>query len=354
MLASQARRRGFESHHPLHERETSTCLPFSPAILLARYALVARAQGLSPKTINHTTRSVRFFHTFLGDPKDIRSIQADDLRRFIIADQQRDRWPGRARRLQKLSPTSINTYVRAIKGYWSWMKREGLVEHDSLKEVVPPKLAHRLPKTFSEEELKKVFAVVTNQPREKAMLSLFLDSGITLQEIIALKTSDLNLTEGNAHVFREKTARERYVYFSPPTALNIERYLLQRPEHWQDDHLFLTRDGQPLQPHRVQEILVRVGRKAGLTQRLSPHKLRHTFATLSLKYGSNLEYIRIQLGHSDIKTTSKFYLHASNSDVRQSHQKSSPVTNLGLRQPVIPTRDRNRSIHRARDEKPHP
>jgi integrase/recombinase XerD len=234
------------------------------------------------------------------------------------------------------------------------MKREGLVEHDSLKEVVPPKLAHRLPKTFSEEELKKVFAVVTNQPREKAMLSLFLDSGITLQEIIALKTSDLNLTEGNAHVFREKTARERYVYFSPATALNIERYLLQRPEHCQDDHLFLTRDEQPLQPHRVQEILVRVGRKAGLTQRLSPHKLRHTFATLSLKYGSNLEYIRIQLGHSDIKTTSKFYLHASNSDVRQSHQKSSPVTNLGLRQPVVPTRDRSRSIHRARDEKPHP
>ena len=279
-------------------------------------------------------------------------IQADDLRRFILANQQRNRWPGRARRLQKLSSTSVNTYVRAIKGYWSKMKREGLIEHDTLKEVVPPKLAHRLPKTLSEAELKKVFSVVNNQPREKAMFTLLLDSGITLQEIITLKTSDLNLIEGSAHVFREKTGRERYVYFSPATALNIERYLPQRPERWRDDHLFLTRDGQPLQPSRVQAILVRVGRKAGLTQRLSPHKLRHTFATLSLKYGSNLEYIRIQLGHSDIKTTSKFYLHASNSDVCQSHHKSSPVTNLGLRQPIVPSRNQDRNIYEERGAKP--
>ena len=135
--------------------------------MLARYALIARAEGLSSRTIDHTTRAVRFFHIFLGDPRDVRLIQSDDLRRFILANQQRDRWPGRARRLQKLSSTSVNTYVRAIKGYWSKMKREGLIEHDTLKEVVPPKLARRLPKTLSEAELKKVFSIVNNQPREK-------------------------------------------------------------------------------------------------------------------------------------------------------------------------------------------
>jgi len=344
VLASQARRRGFESHHPLHRRETSTCLPFSLDNLLSRYALVARAQGLSPKTIEHNTRAVRFFQAFLGNTKDVRLIEADDLRRFILANQQRDRWPGREKRSQKLSSTSVSTYVRAIKSYWSWMKRSGITDQDLLKEVIAPKLAHRLPKTFSEAELKTVFAVVNHQPREKAMLTLLLDSGITLQEITMLKTGDLNLAEGSAHVFREKTSRERYVYFCPATALNIERYLSQRPAEWQDDHLFLTFDGRPMRPNCLERILFRVGRKAGLTRRLSPHKLRHTFATLSLKYGSNLEYIRIQLGHSDIRTTSKFYLHAGNAEVRQSHLKSSPVTNLGLRQPVVPGRNLSRNF----------
>ena len=80
---------------------------------------------------------------------------------------------------------------------------------------------------------------------------------------------------------------------------------------------------------RIQKVLERVGKKAGLRHRLSPHKLRHTYATESLKHGASLEHIRLTLGHTDIKTT-EIYLSLSDKDVQQAHRTFSPVTNLGL------------------------
>ncbi|MEE9528520.1 MAG: tyrosine-type recombinase/integrase, partial [Dehalococcoidia bacterium] len=125
--------------------------------------------------------------------------------------------------------------------------------------------------------------------------------------------------------------KERVVYFSPQTAAAIETYRFNRPDPMAEPHLFLTRDGYPLTGTRIQKILERVGKQAGLSQRLSPHKLRHTFATMSLKYGSNLEYIRIMLGHSDIRTTQNAYLNVASEDIAKSSRKTSPVANLGLR-----------------------
>ncbi|MFC1912131.1 tyrosine-type recombinase/integrase [Chloroflexota bacterium] len=176
-----------------------------------------------------------------------------------------------------------------------------------------------------------VFKIVAKNPRENALLMLLLDSGITLSEVEVLTDSDVDTADGTVRVFRRKTQRERYAYFSPPTADAIEKYRFSRPDPIGEPRLFLTRDGYPLIGGRIQKVLERVGRKAGIGQRLSPHKLRHSFATWSLKYGSNLEYIRIVLGHSDIRTTSRSYLHMANSDVATAFKKTSPIINLGIR-----------------------
>ena len=126
-----------------------------------------------------------------------------------------------------------------------------------------------------------------------------------------------------------KGGRERYTYISPKTSLDIMNYLSnERPQPVAEDNLFLTDEGYPMKNNRVQIIMQIIGKKAGVKQRLSPHKLRHTYATLSLKHGNNLEYIRITLGHTDIKTTSDYYLAAADADVARAHRKYSPMANL--------------------------
>ncbi len=178
--------------------------------------------------------------------------------------------------------------------------------------------------------MRAVFRVVAEKPREKALLMVLLDSDITLSEIAALSDASVDSKSGSIKVYREKTKRERMVYISPETAYAIEVYRSVRPEPLAEARMFLTEDGRPLTGGRIQKILERVGKAAGIGQRLSPHKLRHTFATQSLDHGSNLEYVRIMLGHRDIKTTSKHYLHVAVAALAKAYKSSSPVVNLGL------------------------
>ncbi len=323
--------------------------------LLKRYSLQVRARGGSEVTIKHTTLVLKFFTDFMGGVDDVTELEDDDLRRFIVYLREKKKWAGLPYvKDEKLGATTINTYARALKGFFNWLERERIIEVNPFSKVPTPKAPKMLPKVFTEEEMKAIFQAVAGKPRETALILLFLDSGITLSEIKNLTDSRVDTINGILRVFREKTQKERVAYFSPQTAAAIETYRFSRPEPMAEPRLFLTHGGYPLTGSRIQKILERVGKQAGLNQRFSAHKLRHTFATMSLKHGSNLEYIRIMLGHSDIRTTQEAYLNAASEDIARSSKKTSPVANLGLRKsnghPVKPvlngniTDDRNERI----------
>jgi site-specific recombinase XerD len=303
--------------------------------LLTKYSLNAKAEGLSQQTITHVKRAVGFFDQFLGGIPDVRKVSADDLRRFIVALQQKPRWAGGPQKSngQSISGTSINTYCRAIKSFWSWLQRDGVIKTNPLASVPAPKLPKRLPKILTEEELRAVFKAADEDSwRSKVILEIFLDSGMRLGELVGVKMSDVDLKTGTIKVFG-KGGKERVVFVSERTASDIFDYcLIYRGVFEEPDEgpLFLTEDGRPLTPGRCQKILERLGKRAELNKRLSPHKLRHTFATLSLKYGSNLEVLRRLMGHSDVKVT-EVYLSLTDADVAMAHKKFSPVANLALR-----------------------
>lgn len=227
----------------------------------------------------------------------------------------------------KLSRTSINTYVRGCKAFWSWLERERIIDDNPLTTVKSPKLPKLLPKIYSEDELKSVFKSAAQSPRDSALLELFLDSGLRLSELVGLTMGDIHIAGGSLRV-TGKGDKQRDGYFSPQTALTLDSYVrFHRPASGTDDRLFLSFDGHPLTNSRVQKILERIGRKAGIGPRLSPHKLRHTYATFSLRNGCNLEYLRRLMGHSNAKTTG-VYLHLSSTDLHDAHRSFSPIRNL--------------------------
>jgi len=230
-------------------------------------------------------------------------IIADDLKRFIVALQDKTKWSGTPQANGKhLSGTSINTYVRGVKSFWSWLKREGIIKNNPLASVPAPKIPKKLPKILTEDELIRVLKIASRDDRDYAIISLLLDSGIRLGELTRLTPDDVS-NDGRVKVFG-KGSKERYAFISEKTWVAIVMYLCDsRPKPVAENRLFLTSDGYPLNNNRVQKILERIGKKAGISQRLSPHKLRHTFATSLLEKGANIKLVQALLGHADLGTT---------------------------------------------------
>jgi len=306
---------------------------YSIGKMLERYQLFAAASNYSDHTFVLTRLSLRYLEDFLGGIPDVRKVKADDLRRLIVHLKGRTKYQGTPQKQdRKLSGTTLNTYTRSIKAFWSWLKEEEIIKNNPLRDVKSPKPPERLPKTLTEEELLAVFKAAADRPREIALMTLILDTGVSLSEIEGLNDTDADTKNGTLRVYRKKTRKERSISFNSPTAYAIETYRHARPAPVTEPRLFLTVDGRPLKGGQIQQILVRIGKKAGISTRLSPHKLRHTFATLSLKYGSNLEYLRIMLGHTDIRTTARSYLHVTEADVAARYKTSSPVVNLDIGQ----------------------
>jgi len=196
-----------------------------------------------------------------------------------------------------------------------------------MAEVPAPRFPKKVARIYSDDLLKKLLKHVVGKPRERAIIELFLDSGIRLSELSGLHVEDLDLDQGSVRVMG-KGSKERYSYFSPNTALVLNDYIAKRPLPRGENYLFLTAAGDQLSSSGIQTILGRIGESLDFPVRLSPHNLRHTYATLCLKNGSNLEYIRITLGHTDIKTTSDAYLAATQGDVALAYRKFSPMSNM--------------------------
>jgi integrase/recombinase XerD len=296
---------------------------------LDRHALYAQARGFTESAMGNTRRCVLMFAGFLPADRQIGDITTDDYRHFVADLRQRPR-RGTSEKSgpRLLSGTTVNTYCRNVLTFFRWLKNEGMVTANPLASETAPKKPRTLPKVYAESDIRAFLKAVMPNLRNRAIVFLFLDTGLRLNEISQLTASKVNTREALARVMG-KGQKERIVPLSPRTVAAVEEYVKNgRPAPRDTDRLFLNPDGRPLSGRGIVSMLVRLGREAGVKERLSPHKLRHTFATRSLKYGGNLEYIKNILGHADIKTTSEAYLNVDQADVKTAHQKFSPLSNL--------------------------
>lgn len=169
---------------------------------LTAYCICARAEGKSPKTIQWITSSVGYFTEFLGRNQDLRAITADDLRRFIIALQQSNKYrkhPYNKPQQQKLSPQSIETYARAIRAFFGYLYREGLIDHNPMQRVRMPKVPKKVIPTFSQKEVERLLSQPDKHTatgfRDYALLLTFIDTAARVSEVAGLKVDDADLED---------------------------------------------------------------------------------------------------------------------------------------------------------------
>lgn len=230
--------------------------------------------------------------------------------------------------------SSANRRLTVFKRFYRWAQREGLNPQDPTLKLLPAKAAPRLPKSLSEAQVQALLAAPdVDTPlglRDRTMLELMYASGLRVSELVSLKTLHLGLNE---HVLRVlgKGSKERLVPFGEVAASWLARYLQQaRPALLgarQTADLFITSAGRSpgTAMSRVMfwNIVKRYALQAGIHTPLSPHTLRHAFATHLLNHGADLRAVQLLLGHADISTTT-IYTHVARERLKTLHAQHHP------------------------------
>jgi integrase/recombinase XerD len=226
--------------------------------------------------------------------------------------------------------TSSNRRLTVFKRYFRWALREHLVRADPTLKLLAARQPLRVPKTLSEAQVESLLAAPdVDTPlglRDRTMLELMYASGLRVSELVTLKTVHLGLTEGALRV-TGKGSKERLVPFGEEARVWLERYLASaRGEilHGQaSDALFVTGRGGAMTRQMFWKLVKAHALRGGVHVPLSPHTLRHAFATHLLNHGADLRAVQMLLGHADISTTT-IYTHVARERLKSLHAQHHP------------------------------
>lgn len=228
---------------------------------------------------------------------------------------------------RKLSKKSIARKVSSCRAFFRFLLRERKVKLNPFEHILSPKLGKRLPSFLYPEEVIKLLNAVNlklkNGLRDIAILELIYASGMRVGEISKVRLEDIDLENGEILV-HGKGDKERVVLIGSHAISSMRSYLSQRKNTAGSEKvLFLGRSGTRLTSRSIERMLRKYARKAGLTKRVTPHTLRHSFATHLLERGADLKIVQELLGHSSLSTT-QIYTHLTKEKLKSVYDKAHP------------------------------
>lgn len=227
-------------------------------------------------------------------------------------------------------PRSVSRLIASLRRFYRYCLREHLLEVDPTLQIDSPKLPRSLPKSLNEEEVENLLSAPnTSEPiglRDRAMLELLYASGLRVSELVTIKVTEVNTQDGVVRV-TGKGSKTRLVPMGEEAADWIIRYLKHaRPEILQrkmSDALFVTNRAAAMTRQAFWYLIKRYAIQAGIHKPMSPHVLRHAFATHLLNHGADLRVVQMLLGHSDISTT-QIYTHVARERLKSLHSAHHP------------------------------
>ena len=279
---------------------------------------LAVEKGLAQNSLQSYARDLRKYFAFLKD-KEPDAVTQQDVQDFLV------HLSG-----EGIAPPSLARCLAAVRGLHKYLLIDGMSTVDPTTNIETPHGWSRLPRTLSSEDVESLLG----QPdrgaplgmRDKAMLELLYATGLRVSELVGLKLQDVNLERGFVVVVG-KGSKERAVPLGEAAAAALREYLDRaRPLLLKGagaDALFVSSRRRQITRQMFWTRIKQYVRKAGIQQRVSPHTLRHSFATHLLDNGADLRAVQAMLGHSDISTT-QIYTHVSRERLRQIHEKYHP------------------------------
>jgi integrase/recombinase XerD len=278
--------------------------------------------GLARNTLESYRRDVTQFAAWLDSASGKALLEAGtaDLQRHLA-------WRMESKGAK---PRTTGRLVSSLKRFFQFAVREGLRADDPAVDLESPKLPRSLPKSLSEAEVESLLAapdVASAQGlRDRAMLETLYASGLRVSELVGLRTVQVSLDMGVVRVLG-KGSKERLTPLGEEAVAWIVRYQKEgRPQLLgarKSDALFVTARGTPMTRQAFWALVKRHASKAGIGRAISPHTLRHAFATHLINHGADLRVVQLLLGHSDISTT-QIYTHVARERLKALHRKHHP------------------------------
>jgi integrase/recombinase XerD len=262
-----------------------------------------KLEGLSQITLDSYKLDLKIFADKVKKKTD--EITAADIRVFLA-------------QFNHLKLSSISKKLSVLKSFFGWLASEEIIQRDPTAKLKPPKQEKRLPKALTIEEL-EMLREACKTTRQRAFIEVLYATGCRLSEVHALNRSDVNYQSLSCRVIG-KGNKEREVYFSFKAMYHLRKYLMSRTDN--EPALFITerKPYRRLSKRGIQREIAKIAVNAGLEKKVSPHTLRHTFATLTLNNGAELAAVQALLGHEDPATT-QIYAQLSDEKKREQHRK---------------------------------
>lgn len=283
------------------------------------YLLIEK--GLAATTIESYSSDLARYVRYLNE-RDIQDISDADtpvILRYLIALQQSD-----------LSARSRARHLITLRGFYRFLASEKILTYDPARLVDLPKGGLKLPDVLSHDDIQRLLHAPDPQrprgARDAAMIELLYAAGLRVSELVNLKLTDINLEACFVRVFG-KGSKERIVPIGRYARGKIDQYIkAARPgllKEIPSQYLFVARAGKPMTRQGFWKLLKQYAVKAAMTKTITPHSLRHSFASHLLEGGADLRAVQVMLGHVDISTT-QIYTHVARDHLRKMHEKYHP------------------------------
>jgi len=275
--------------------------------------------GLSRNTLESYRRDLQLFADWLQKKSlSLAEVQQAEIQQYLAV------------KFPQSKPRSISRLIASLRRFYRYALRENKVDVDPTLQIDSPKLPRSLPKSLTEEDVEALLAAPDiNQPlglRDRAMLEILYASGLRVSELVGLKGTEVSLNEGVIRV-TGKGSKTRLVPMGEEAVDWVSRYLKEaRPAILQKrlrDSLFVTQRGESMTRQAFWYLIKRYAVRAGINKHLSPHVLRHAFATHLLNHGADLRVVQMLLGHADISTT-QIYTHVARERLKLLHAMHHP------------------------------
>jgi integrase/recombinase XerD len=278
-------------------------------------------KGLAKKTLEAYSHDLNRFLDYLQEKRieDVLGATKLDVRAFLLT-----------LRVRKLSNKTIVRNLVAIRTFFRFLTQEGKLESNPVEDLESPQLAKTLPEILSLREVEELLEAPKPQTplgiRDQSMLEMLYATGMRVSELVSLQMNQLNLEGGYVLLFG-KGSKERAVPLGAEAIKRVSDYLKGARQMLlkgkESPFLFLNRSGRKMSRQVFWKKIKTYGRRAGIRKKITPHLLRHSFASHLLARGADLRSVQMLLGHSDISTT-QIYTHVTGERLKQVHKRHHP------------------------------
>ena len=283
-----------------------------------RYLLIDK--GYSNNTIESYKRDLDKFLEFNNDT-NIKNINHEDLKEYI-----------KYLNKENLNEKSIARNISSLKSFYKFLTIEKYIDNNMSDILYLPKVRKSLPNTLTEGEIIKLLDIKLTDNfsyRNKAMLELLYATGLRVSELINLKLQDIDFNQDIIRTFG-KGSKERVIPIGDYAKEYLKKYIFEYRgsllKKEISEYLFLNNHGKQMTRQGFFKIIKKIAKEKGISNEISPHTLRHSFASHLLKYGADLRTIQELLGHSDISTT-QIYTHITNEELKKNYNNYHPHGN---------------------------